>query len=136
MEPWYSGAVADAIREAKSRRALFIVYVRDDSEQSQLMDKLWSDVWSKVDNSSKIIALRIDKDTEACKQFTAIYKVEIYPTIYLINCQNGQVIKKIDQSFENSDKLQEIIEDGLNITEPKEQQQSTKTVEEKVIILK
>ena len=136
MEPWYSGAVADAIREAKSRQALFIVYVRDDSEQSQSMDILWSDVWSKVNNSSKIIALRVDKDTEACKQFTAIYKVEIYPTIYLINCQNGQVIKKIDQSFENSNKLQEIIEDGLNITEPKQQQQSTKTVEEKVIIVK
>jgi len=131
MEPWFSGAVVDAVREAKSQRALFIVYVRDDSEQSQSMDQLWSDLWIKFDNTSKIIALRLDKDTEGCNQFIAIYKVQIYPTIYLINGQNGQVLKMIDQSLENSNKLQEIIEDSLNIIEPK--QQTTKTVEEKVI---
>jgi protein tyrosine phosphatase len=131
MEPWFSGAVVDAVREAKAHRALFIVYVRDDSEQSQSMDQLWSDVWIKFDNTSKIIALRLNKDTEGCKQFIAIYKVQIYPTIYLINGQNGQVLKMIDQSLENSNKLQEIIEDSLNIIEPK--QQTTKTVEEKVI---
>ncbi len=131
MEPWFSGAVVDAVREAKSQRALFIVYVRDDSEQSQSMDQLWSDLWIKFDNISKIIALRLDKDTEGCNQFIAIYKVQIYPTIYLINGQNGQVLKMIDQSLENSNKLQEIIEDSLNIIEPK--QQTTKTVEEKVI---
>jgi hypothetical protein len=135
MEPWYSGAVADAIRDAKSRRALFIVYVRDDSDQSQFMDTLWSDIWTKLNIVSKIIALRINKDTEACNQFTAIYKVQIYPTIYFINCQNGQVLKKIDQSFENSDKLQEVIEECLNVTEPKQQTtvESSKTVDEKVM---
>jgi hypothetical protein len=37
----------------------------------------------------------------------------------------------IDQSLENSNKLEEIIEDSLNIIEPK--QKTTKTVEEKVI---
>jgi hypothetical protein len=135
MEPWYSGAVADAIRDAKSRRALFIVYVRDDSDQSQFMDTLWSDIWTKLNIASKIIALRINKDTEACNQFTAIYKVQTYPTIYFINCQNGQVLKKIDQSFENSDKLQEVIEECLNVTEPKQQTtvESSKTVDEKVM---
>jgi hypothetical protein len=131
MEQWFSGAVVDAVREAKSRRALFIVYVRDDSEQSQSMNELWSNVWTKLDNTSKIIALRLNKDTEACGQFIAIYKVQTYPTIYLINGQNGQVLKMIDQSLENSNKLQEIIEESLNIMEPK--QQTTKTVEEKVL---
>jgi hypothetical protein len=135
MEPWYSGAVVDAVREAKSRRALFIVYVRDDSEQSQSMDELWSNVWSKINNTSTMIALRLNKDTEACTQFIAIYKVQTYPTIYLINGQNGQVLKIIDQAIENSNKLQEIIEDSLNIIEPKQQQttvQPSKTVDEKV----
>ncbi len=127
MESWFSGAVVDAVREAKSRQALFIVYVRDESEQSQSMDQLWSNVWTKFDNTSKMIALRLNKDTEACSQFTAIYKVQIYPTIYLINGQNGQVLKMIDQSLENSNKLEEIIEDSLNIIQP------SKTVEEKVI---
>jgi hypothetical protein len=130
MEPWFSGAVVDAVREAKSRRALFIVYVRDDSEQSQSMDTLWSDVWTKLENTSKMIALRLDKNTEACSQFIAIYKVQIYPTIYLINGQNGQVLKMIDQSIENSNQLQEIITNSLNTIEPKEQ--TTKTVDEKV----
>ena len=130
MEPWFTGAVVDAVREAKSRRALFVVYVRDDSEQSHVLDQLWSDVWMELENTSKMIALRLDKDTEACKQFIAIYKVQIYPTIYLINGQNGQVLKMIDQTIENSNKLQEIIEDSLNVIEPKEG--NSKSVEEKV----
>ena len=91
----------------------FIVYVRDDSEPSQSTDQLWSDTWTKFDDTSKIIALRLDKDTEACGQFSAIYKVEHYPTIYLINGQNGQVLKKIDQSLANSNQLQEFIEESL-----------------------
>jgi hypothetical protein len=53
--------------------------------------------------------------------------VQTYPTIYLINGQNGQVLKLLDQPFENSTKLEEIIEDSLNIIQP------SKTVEEKVI---
>jgi hypothetical protein len=126
MEPWYSGAVVDAVREAKSRRALFIVYVRDDSEQSQSMDQLWLNLWTKLNDTSKLIALRLNKDTEACSQFIAIYKVQTYPTIYLINGQNGQVLKLLDQPLENSTKLEEIIEDSLNKIE-------SKTVEEKVI---
>jgi len=127
MEPWYSGAVVDAVREAKSRRALFIVYVRDDSEQSQSMDELWLNLWTKLTDTSKLIALRLNKDTEPCSQFIAIYKVQTYPTIYLINGQNGQVLKLVDQPFENYIKLEEIIEDSLNIIQP------SKTVEEKVI---
>lgn len=133
MEPWFSGAVVDAVREAKARRALFIVYVRDDSEQSQIMDEIWSNVWKNFEDTSKFIALLLNKDTEAWKQFTAIYKVQTYPTTYLINGQNGQVLKMIDQPIENSNQLQEIIEESLNVSEPK--QQPTKTVEEKVMIL-
>ncbi|CAF1117313.1 unnamed protein product [Adineta steineri] len=134
MEPWYSGAVVDAVREAKSRRALFLVYVRDDSEQSQFMDKIWVDVWTKLTDTSKMIALRLDKDTESCSQFIAIYKVQIYPTIYLINGQNGQVLKIVDQPVENSTKLQEIIDDSLNAIESKQPAtvESTKTIDEKV----
>ncbi|CAF2865744.1 unnamed protein product [Rotaria sp. Silwood2] len=141
MEPWYSGAVVDAVREAKSRRALFIVYVHDDSEQSQTMDKLWSDVWTKLNNILQIVALRLNKDTEACTQFQAIYKIQTYPTTYFINGQNGQVLKMIDQPLENTNKLEEIIQDSMNIIEPKQETtsatattivQSAKTVEEKV----
>lgn len=135
MEPWFSGAVVNAVQEAKSRRALFIVYVRDNSQASQSTDKLWSDVWTKFESTPKLIALRLDKDTEACTQFSAIYKVEFYPTIYFINGQNGQVLKKIDQPLENSGALQQVIEESLNVVEPKaqqQQQQPTKSVEEKV----
>ena len=130
MEPWFSGAVVDAVREAKSRQALFIVYVRDDSQASQSTDELWANVWTNLDNTSKMIALRLDKDTEACRQFSAIYKVEVYPTIYFINGQNGQVLKKIDRTLDNFGELQQIIEEAVNIVEPN--QQSTKSVEEKV----
>lgn len=126
MEPWFSGAVVDAVREAKTRRALFLVYVRDQSEQSQNVDQLWANVWSKTADTSNIIALRLDKDTEACKQFTAIYKVQNYPTIYFINGQNGQVSKMIDQPIEDANQLEAILRESLNTVEPK------KTVEDKV----
>lgn len=136
MELWYSGAVVDAVREAKSRRALFVVYVRDDNEQSEVVDKLWSDVWAKASDAWNMIVLRLNKGSEGCNQFTAIYKVQAYPTIYFINGQNGQVLKVVDQTIEDSNKLHEIIEESLNIIQPKQEasQQTTKTVEEKVLI--
>ena len=141
MEPWYSGAVIDAVREAKARQALFIVYVDDDSEKSKEMNQLWLDVWNKLNNISKIIALRLNKDTEACSQFDAVYKIQTYPTVYFINGQNGQVLRKIDQSIESSDTLQEFIEESLKSIEPKSETatlptatvQLSKTAQEKVI---
>jgi hypothetical protein len=134
MEPWYPGAVVEAVRDAKSRQALFIVYVRDDSEQSQSMDRLWSDVWTVLTDTSKIIALRLNKDTPSCGQFSAIYKVQTYPTVYLINGQNGQVLKAVDQPVDTSSQLEEMIKDALNALEPKQQSsvQPSKTVDEKV----
>ncbi|CAF1229016.1 unnamed protein product [Adineta ricciae] len=134
MELWYSGAVVDAVREAKSRRALFIVYVRDDNEQSEIVDKLWSDVWAVINDTSNMIVLRLNKGSEGCNQFTAIYKVQTYPTIYFINGQNGQILKVVEQIGEDSSKLHELIEESLKIIAPKQEapQQATKTVEEKV----
>ncbi|CAF1991395.1 unnamed protein product [Rotaria magnacalcarata] len=143
MEPWYSGAIVDAVCEAKSRRALFIVYIHDNSEQSQFVDNLWIEVWTKLTNLSQVVALRLAKDTEASKQFQAIYKIQTYPTIYLINGQNGQVLKMIDQPLENSSRLEEILQQSMNIIEPKQQDiaattatiatnESNRTVEEKV----
>ena len=134
MELWYSGAVVDAVREAKSRRALFIVYVRDDNEQSEVVDKLWSDVWAVINDTSNMIVLRLNKGSEGCNQFTAIYKVQTYPTVYFINGQNGQVLKVVEQIGEDSSKLHELIEESLKIIAPKQEtsQQATKTVEEKV----
>lgn len=127
MEPWFSGAVVDAVREAKTRRALFIVYVRDQSEQSEQFNQLWSTVWSNSSNQSNIIALRLDKDTEACKQFIAIYKVENYPTIYFINGQNGQVLKMLDEKIDDANQLNETLGECLKNFEPVK-----KSVEEKV----
>ena len=127
IEPWFSGAVVDAVREAKTRRALFIVYVRDQSEQSEQFNQLWSTVWSNSSNQSNIIALRLDKDTEACKQFIAIYKVENYPTIYFINGQNGQVLKMLDEKIDDANQLNETLGECLKNFEPVK-----KSVEEKV----
>lgn len=145
MEPWYSGAVVDAVREAKSRRALFIVYIHDETEQSQYVDGLWSNIWTKLTDLSNIVALRVDKDSQACKQFQAIYPVQTYPTTYLINGQNGQIINKIDKPLESSDKLEEILNASMKAVQSKPvvaqpvaaaaaapTVQSTKTVDEKV----
>lgn len=134
MEPWYSGAVVDAVREAKTRQALFIVYVRDDSAQSQSMDQLWSDVWTTITDTSKIVALRLDKDSAGCNQFSAIYKVQAYPTVYLINGQNGQVLKSVDQPVADSSALEQIVQDGLEIIDPKQPAaaQPARSVDERV----
>lgn len=140
MEPWYAGAVIDAVREAKTRQALFIVYVRDDSEQSQSTDQLWSTTWTSLADTTKIVALRLDKDTQACTQFMAIYKVQLYPTIYLINGQNGQILKKIDHPLDTAEQLENVVTESLNTVNPSTTAatasvQPTKTVDEKVMAL-
>ena len=132
MEPWYTGAVVDAVREAKSRRGLFIVYVHDDSEQSDSLTQLWSTIWTKRQDTSNMVALRLGKDTEACGQFISIYKVQTYPTTYFINGQNGQVLKIVDYPLESADQLEQIIAESLEAIAPAAAT-GVKTVEEKVI---
>jgi hypothetical protein len=138
MEPWYSGAVVDAVREAKTRRGVLIVYAYDDSDQSRLVDQLWSTVWTKVTDTTKIVALRLKKDTEACSQFMVIYKVENYPTIYFIDGRNGKSLTMMDHNLDNADQIERVLRESLSIVDPSTTAnadivQSPNTVEEKVI---
>ena len=137
MEPWYTGAVIDAVREAKTRRALFIVYVHDDSEQSDSLAQLWSTIWTQRQDTSNMVVLRLSKDTEACGQFISIYKVQTYPTTYFINGQNGQALKIVDYPIESADQLEQIITESLEAIAPPVAAEaaptSAKTVEERVI---
>lgn len=136
MEPWYSEAVADAVREAKTRRALLVVYVRDTSEQSQAADQLWSAVWPKFPDTNKFVALRLDKDSQACTQFMAIFKVQTFPTIYFINGQNGQSLKVVETPLENAEQLEKIFSESLALVNPTETVEAsppvTKSVDERV----
>ena len=137
MEPWYSGAVGDAVREAKTRGAVLIVYVRENSEQSHLTDQLWSKCWVQFPDTSRIVALRLDKDTQPCTQFMAIYKVQKYPTIYFINGQNGQVLKLIEEPSAEGDQIEQTLKETLNLSNPPqttttESEAAAKTIEDKV----
>lgn len=118
MEPWYSKAVSNAVREAMMNRAVLLVYVRDHSEQSQAVDQLWPTVWPKFPDTTKYVALRLDKDTEPCNQFMAMFKVNTFPTIYFINGQNGQTLKVIDHPLENAEALEKAFSEALMVIQP------------------
>lgn len=118
MEPWSTEDVKNAVGEAKSRRALLIVYVRDDSEQSQAVDQLWPNIWPKFPETNKFVALRLDKDSQSCNQFMAFFKVQTFPTIYFINGQNGQSLKVVDTPLENAEQLEKIFSELLALVNP------------------
>lgn len=118
MEPWSTEDVKNAVGEAKSRRALLVVYVRDDSEQSQAVDQLWPNIWPKFPEMNKFVALRLDKDSQSCNQFMAFFKVQTFPTIYFINGQNGQALKVVDTPLENAEQLEKIFSELLALVNP------------------
>ncbi|CAF0844005.1 unnamed protein product [Didymodactylos carnosus] len=106
---WFNGPIIDAVREAKTLNRLFLVYVRDDSNESIEMDKQWKDVTNK---ELETTALCLEKSSESCEQFSAIYKVDKYPKVYLIGGQNGRVLKTIEH-VQNAQELIQHIEDAI-----------------------
>jgi len=82
---WFSGGVANAIAACRQQQALFIVYIHDDSQGSRTTDEAWktTEVQEAL-RSNKYVALRVAKDSLEYQQFSQLYVVFVFPSIFCI----------------------------------------------------
>lgn len=85
---WYPGEVSSAIQKAIGEKKVFIVFVKDDSENSVAMETLWNDteVTSNC-TEDKSVAINITSASVPGQQFGAIYPILVVPSTYVINNQ-------------------------------------------------
>ncbi|KAK8385795.1 hypothetical protein O3P69_016520 [Scylla paramamosain] len=87
---WFEGSIPEAIAAAKTRKAIFVVYVRDSSEASKTTDEVLSrrDVFETMDNGC-FVAIKLENGTEDAKQFSQIYPLVLVPSLFFISGQTG-----------------------------------------------
>jgi len=87
---WFSGGVLEAIASAKSKNAIFVVFVMGqpgDEGTSKL-----NDVLEAVEMSSlfdEMVCIKVETGSTACNQFSQIYPVIIVPSVFFIDSATG-----------------------------------------------
>ncbi|XP_023220420.1 UBX domain-containing protein 4-like isoform X1 [Centruroides sculpturatus] len=110
---WYEGNIPEAISEAKGKKKIFLVYIEGDDDLSKQMNTSYDDQSvSQRLNDNECIAVKIQANSEACKQFSQIYPVVIIPSSFFIgnngipleviagNLSPEQFLSKIDNVIE------------------------------------
>uniref|UniRef100_T2M8H8 UBX domain-containing protein 4 n=1 Tax=Hydra vulgaris TaxID=6087 RepID=T2M8H8_HYDVU len=83
---WFSGEIQEAIEKSIKEKKLFIVFVKDNGENSHLLNAMWNDEQIlSLFNDGQSINIMISVDSVTGKQFAAIYSVPYVPSTYLIN---------------------------------------------------
>lgn len=87
---WFEGNIPEAISAAKSRNAIFVVYVHDSSEASKTTDEALGqkDISSAL-GSDNFVAIQLENGTEGAKQFSQIYPLVLVPSLFFISGQTG-----------------------------------------------
>ncbi|KAK4300644.1 hypothetical protein Pmani_027166 [Petrolisthes manimaculis] len=87
---WFSGSIVEAITAAKSRNAIFVVYVHDASDASKTTDEALanSDVSTTL-NSDQFVAIKLENGADNAKQFSQIYPLVLVPSLFFISGQTG-----------------------------------------------
>ncbi|KAG7160708.1 UBX domain-containing protein 4-like [Homarus americanus] len=87
---WFQGSIPEAIGAAKSRNAIFVVYVHDSSEESKTTDgALTHKNISSSLGSDNFVAIQLENGTEGAKQFSQIYPLVLVPSLFFISGQTG-----------------------------------------------
>lgn len=85
---WFNGEVAAAIQKAISEKKVFIVFVKDENENSSTMERIWDDEdIAEICSDANCVAIKITPDSLPGQQFGAIYPILCVPSTYLINNQ-------------------------------------------------
>ncbi|KAK3857582.1 hypothetical protein Pcinc_036173 [Petrolisthes cinctipes] len=87
---WFPGSIVEAITVAKSRNAIFVVYVHDASDASKTTDEALanSDVSTTL-NSDQFVAIMLENGADNAKQFSQIYPLVLVPSLFFISGQTG-----------------------------------------------
>lgn len=125
---WYTGGIANAIATCRQRKALFIVYVHDDSTVSQSTLEVWNSTEVQdVLKANSYVAVRVLKDSIESQQFSQLFVVFMYPSVFCIGMNgkslvvmNGeqtasQMSSKLTDAFQ---KLSSELEGGSSQTTP------------------
>lgn len=121
---WFSGAIPVAIQKAKTQKSVFVVYISGSDDLSKEMDSTWNNsTVTEMAKSTDIVAIKLDAQSDACAQFSAIYPVVTVPAIYFIG-NNGKPIEVV-VGTKSADELSQMIE---QISETNASGQNTKPV--------
>ncbi|KAI9278631.1 hypothetical protein BDA99DRAFT_492685 [Phascolomyces articulosus] len=106
---WFNGPVTEAVSLVNTKNCVFIVYIFDDSENSQKLDAtLDSDnVVQKI--TTDAVALKMHKDSDNAKLFQQLYPMPHVPILYFISqgtikefgtqdTSEEEIIAKIDKT--------------------------------------
>lgn len=111
---WYrSGSIPEAIRLSKQQSKIFLVYITGKDEASRRMDEYWNNetVISLCERSC--VALKLQDQSDGCKQFSAIYPVLCTPSAYFIDNAGKLVEALVLQSS-----IEEFVVKIENVTKP------------------
>ncbi|CAH1403923.1 unnamed protein product [Nezara viridula] len=99
---WFNGTIADAIKTAKSRQAIFVVYTEGDDENSKLMSEVLDagEICSEL-SSDQFVIIKLSSNDVGYRQFVEIYKLVPVPSLFFI----GNSGAPIDIVAANSSRL-------------------------------
>lgn len=82
---WFNGTIADAIKTAKSKQAIFVVYTEGEDENSKLMTEVLDTGEISSDLSSdQFVIIKLSSNDVGYRQFVQIYKLVPVPSLYFI----------------------------------------------------
>ncbi|XP_037039244.1 UBX domain-containing protein 4 isoform X2 [Bradysia coprophila] len=106
---WYAGNIAEAVTLAKTRGAIFVVYVEGTDELSQKLTSIINESAIRTTlESTSFVAIKIQSDSEAYVQFAQIYKLVPLPSLFFIG-SNGQPIDIVTGAIASSQELSDRI---------------------------
>ncbi|KAF6776107.1 hypothetical protein AHF37_03985 [Paragonimus kellicotti] len=99
---WFGGDVVSAVRTVKEQSKLLMVFIKGSDESSLLVDRLLDEDVMRVCHGILVLfmgfvmlalfeGLRLDANSEAAAQFSAVYALLSVPCIYLI-APSGKVV--------------------------------------------
>ena len=115
---WNNSGIGVAIQKAKSLKALFVVVIHgeDDNENStQFLDLMNDDEVTSLLTKDNCVALKLKYESEACKQFSALYPVVLVPSIYFIDSSNGVDVEVTGGQKMTKERLLESIKKALAV---------------------
>jgi len=113
---WFSGEIATAIKKAIQEKKAFIVFVKDENDDSKKMEELWEDEEiTETCSPERSISINIVADSVAGQQFSSIYPILSIPSTYLIN-NDGMPIDIIPGVQKKDEFLKRLNEAVNNIT--------------------
>lgn len=109
---WFEGEIQKAVQTAISEKKLFVVFVKDDSEESKKIDELWqTEEVMQICTDDLCIAIYLTLGSVGAEQFGNIYPIMCVPAIFFINndgiplailpfMEKDELIVKLRETFE------------------------------------